>query len=179
MASKNNRAKEVEDGKRMRLRRLEQKDAPLMLEWMHDQSMVKFMQADFENMTLQYCERFIASSQKDECNLHMAIADEDDTYMGTVSLKNINDKRAEFAIVVRKSATGKGYASYGMDEIISIGFNQLNLDYIYWYCKPVNLRAIHFYERKGYMRLDTAQQKQIQGGGTTIPFGQIVFGVSR
>lgn len=37
--------------------------------------------------------------------------------MGTVSLKKIQNGVAEFGIVVRKQAMGKGYSKYGMDEI--------------------------------------------------------------
>lgn len=37
-------------------------------------------------------------------NLHLAIVDENDEYMGTVSLKNIEEDKAEFAITVRKNA---------------------------------------------------------------------------
>ena len=39
----------------------------------------------------------------------MAITDDNDEYMGTVSLKNINytDSFAEFAITVRRTAMGK------------------------------------------------------------------------
>ena len=44
-------------------------------------------------------------------NIHMAITDDNDEYMGTVSLKNINyiDSFAEFAITVRRTAMGKKF----------------------------------------------------------------------
>lgn len=52
----------------MKLRKLEMKDAPLMLEWMHDKSVVENMQADFASFTIENCENFIANSQDDkEC----------------------------------------------------------------------------------------------------------------
>ena len=47
----------------MRLRKLELKDAPLMLEWMHDETVVKDMQADFSSKTLEDCNHFILSSK--------------------------------------------------------------------------------------------------------------------
>ena len=44
---------------KMNLRKLELKDAPLMLEWMHDPDVVQNMQADFAHKTLSDCENFI------------------------------------------------------------------------------------------------------------------------
>lgn len=138
----------------MKLRKLERTDAALMLEWMHDSDVVKYMQADFEHKTLNDCEKFIDSSQKDSHNLHLAIVDDDEIYMGTVSLKNIENDTAEFAITVRKSAMGKGFSKYAMSEIIRIGFEKLKLKSIYWYVSPENKRAVKFYDKNGYMRID-------------------------
>ena len=36
----------------MKLRKLEAKDAPFMLEWMHDEDVVRYMRRDFMSMTL-------------------------------------------------------------------------------------------------------------------------------
>ena len=132
----------------MKLRKLELKDAPLMLEWMHDETVVKDMQADFSSKTLEDCNHFILSSKDTRKNLHLAIVDENDEYMGTVSLKNIEEDKAEFAITVRKNAMGKGYSLFGMREIIKIGLGDMNLSSIYWYVDKNNQRAIKFYDKK-------------------------------
>lgn len=146
----------------MKIRKLELKDAPLMLEWMHDESIVKDLKADFCSKTLYDCNQFILSS-RDTCkNFHLAIADDNDEYMGTVSLKNIEDDKAEFAITVRNCAMGKGYSRYGMNEIIKIGLENMNLSRIYWYVDKKNQRAIKFYDKNGYQRVSP----EIIGGGT-------------
>lgn len=145
----------------MRLRKLELKDAPLMLEWMHDETVVKDMQADFSSKTLEDCNLFILSSKDTRKNLHLAIVDENDEYMGTVSLKNIEEGKAEFAITVRKCAMGKGYSRFGMNEIIRIGLEEMNLSRIYWYVDKNNQRAIKFYDKNGYQRISP----EIIGGG--------------
>jgi RimJ/RimL family protein N-acetyltransferase len=134
------------------LRKLAAKDAPLMLEWMHDESVVAHMQKNFAAKTLDDCKKFILTSQSDEKNLHLAVAAKDDTYMGTVSLKNIHKETAEFAIAMRKAAMGKGYAKYAMQEIIRLGFKDMGLKHIYWYVNPKNARAIRFYDKNGYKR---------------------------
>lgn len=137
----------------MKLRKLERKDATLMLEWMHDPTVVENMQIDFARKTREDCEMFIDNSQSDKENIHLAIVDDKDEYMGTVSLKHVTASEAEFAIVVRKSAMGKGYSKYGMEEVIRHGLNDLGLESVYWYVSPENKRALRFYDKNGYRRI--------------------------
>lgn len=137
----------------MKLRKLELKDAQFMLEWMHDESIVKYMQADFSSKTINDCIRFVNYSKDTTGNLHLAIVDDNDEYMGTVSLKNIEDNKAEFAISVRKRAMGKGYSKYAINAIISVGFEELKLSSIYWYVSNCNKRALRFYDKNGFQRI--------------------------
>ena len=134
----------------MHLRALEEKDGPLMLEWMHDPSVVEHLSANFAEKTLEDCLGFIAAAADRSSDLHLAIADEHDTYMGTVSLKHIGQGTAEFAITVRKAAMGKGYAREAMARILAMGLE--NLSAIYWCVSPRNLRAVRFYDKNGYVR---------------------------
>lgn len=135
------------------LRRLELRDIPLMLEWMHDPSVTEYLRADFRSKTAEDCERFILNSWTDENNLHLAIADETDVYLGTVSLKNILGGTAEFAIVLRTAAMGRGISSDAMKEAVKFGFEEKKLDSIFWCVSPENRRAVRFYDRNGYVRV--------------------------
>lgn len=134
----------------MKLRALELKDAELMLEWMHDYSVVRYMHNNFIDKTIADCEHFIKDANKIDNSIHMAIVDDYDEYMGTVSLKNILEKKAEFAIAIRNVAMGKGYSQYGMKAILEKGFIELGLEEVYWCVSPDNSRAIRFYEKNGY-----------------------------
>ena len=134
----------------MKLRKLKLNDTNLMLEWMHDFSVVENLNANFMGKTIKDCQKFIENAQNVQGEIHLAIADDFDIYMGTVSLKHIRDHVAEFAIVIRKAAMGKGYSKYGMSEIIRIGFEELNLNKIYWCVSKENERAIRFYNKNGY-----------------------------
>ena len=75
----------------MRLRNLELKDAPLMLEWMHDESVVGKLKGNFIEKTLADAESFIVASANKDKNIHLAIVSDEDEYMGTVSLKNVKN----------------------------------------------------------------------------------------
>lgn len=147
----------------MKLRKLEEKDARFMLEWMHDHVVVKYLQANYQEKTIEDCIAFVHNAQMFGKNIHLAIVDDSDEYMGTVSLKNIENQSAEFAIVVRKCASGKGYAKYALQEIMRIGFEIMKLKCIYWYAERENIKAINFYERNGYMSVLPEKMKVNSG----------------
>ena len=130
-----------------------------MLEWMHDPSVVENLQADFASKTLEDCTEFIQEAQSCQTALHLAIVDDADTYMGTVSLKHIENGTAEFAISVRRAAMGKGYAAYGMKTILTYGIQQLGLQAIYWCVSPENQRAVRFYDKNRYRRTELIPKK--------------------
>jgi len=141
----------------MRLRKLNTKDAPLMLEWMHDFSVVEFLHADFMKKTIGDCEQFVKRAQDESTDIHLAIVDDMDTYMGTVSLKYIRNQCAEFAIAIRKCAMGKGYAQYAMSEVFRFGWDKIGLTKIYWCVDPENKRAVRFYDKNRYTRVTSEQ----------------------
>ena len=133
----------------MKLRRLVEEDAPLMLAWMHDETVVGKLRGNFAAKTIEDCIRFIKSSIS-ESDIHLAIASDTDEYMGTVSLKNIEDGSAEFAITVRAEAMGRWYSWFGMESILDKAFNELNLDSVYWCVSRKNERAVRFYDKHNF-----------------------------
>ena len=147
----------------MKLRKLELKDAPLMLEWMHDKSVVEDLRTNFLDKTIEDCERFIKSSWNDEENWNVAIVDETDTYMGTVSLKQIKEKSAEFGITVRACAMGRGYSIWAMQEALKEAFEVRGLEMVYWCVSPDNKRAVRFYDKNEFARVGTDKLDMIEG----------------
>ena len=92
----------------MKLRDLELKDAPLMLEWMHDQSVVANLRGNFLGKTIKDAEEFIKLSRNKLQNIHLAIATDEDEYMGTVSLKNVDrDNNSGICYYGQKVSNGK------------------------------------------------------------------------
>lgn len=138
------------------IRKFEMKDFPYMQEWMKDESVTAHLQADFANFSEERIANFIKSGMEqtfESDNLHYAIVDEKDEYMGSISLKNINrkDKNAEYAIVTRSVAHGKGYAKEATKDILALGFKELNLEKIYLYVSVNNVVANKFYKKCGFV----------------------------
>lgn len=161
----------------MTLRKLEKKDAPLMLEWMHCANVVQYLNTDFEKKTIEDCLSFIEAAEHDINNINLAIVDENDEYLGTVSLKHIDPRHkvAEFAITIRSCAMGTGYAHRAMRAIMQMGFDKLQLRKIYWCVSPRNERAIRFYDKNNYQKIESP--KKVIGYKNDIAKELIWYGV--
>ena len=137
------------------IRKLEMKDLPYMYEWMHDETVTENLQADFASFTKDNVSDFIKQAMEQNetsDNIHYAIVDENDEYMGTISLKNISrkDRNAEYAIVTRSKAHGKGYAKEATKDILTLGFKEYGLEKIYLYVMTKNRAANKFYKKCGF-----------------------------
>ena len=152
----------TEKRKYFSLRKLKTADAEGMLEWMHDPSVVEHLRTDFASKTMEDCLAFIAASEDESRNLNLALTDESNEYLGTVSLKNIHEGTAEFAVTIRKKAMGTSASAWAMQRILEIGLQEKELDFIYWCVDLSNKRAIRFYDKNGYQR--TAMPEEASGG---------------
>lgn len=136
----------------MILRPLAITDAERMLEWMHNDNVTEFFRFNGSEATIESVTEFIIASSNNKNTRHYAAADDNNRYMGTVSLKNIDleNKNAEYAISLHQDAIGKGYARFATDEILNIAFNELHLHRVYLNVLSKNIRAIKFYEKYGF-----------------------------
>ena len=133
------------------LRKLMEKDTEYMKEWRSDKSITNNFQIDFSVYTEEKIKSFIENSYSD-VNQHFAFVDVNDTYLGTVSLKNISykNRNAEYAIVTRKIAQGTGAAERATKEVLEYAFKKLMLEKVYLNVLEENIRANRFYKRCGF-----------------------------
>ncbi len=147
------------------LRKLALKDAEYMLEWMHDPSVYNYFQKQFNRITKEEVIAFIQNSYTDT-DIHFAFTDINDEYQGTVSLKQISlkNKNAEYAIVTRKIAQGKGYAFQATLEILQYAFHCLHLHKVYLNVIETNTHANRFYRKVGFYYEGTAKEHLLIDG---------------
>ena len=148
------------------LRELESNDAPKMLDWMHDNRINKWYKFPFGEMTLEKAKGFIDSAKEDEKTKHFAVSDEFGEYIGTISLKNIdNDNQcAEMAIVLRYEYHGSGIATEAAYKLFDIAFNKYLLHKVYLNVLSDNARAIHFYKKIGFVEEGVSKDAVKIGG---------------
>ena len=145
---------------KIKLRKLEVKDATLMLEWMHDKEVTHYLKLDGSNATMDSVLAFIESASKCTTeNLHYAIADENDVYLGTISLKNLDKDKseAELAIVLHRNSMGKGVATMGIQQLLAIAFQDLKLKKVYLNVLQENNRAVNLYKKLGFKYTHTTE----------------------
>lgn len=140
------------------LRPLMEKDAPRMVEMMHDAGTTQYLQIGGPSYTLDTALRFIASTADESGSVHRAVVDADDVYQGTVSLKNLDlgKKEAEYAISMHPQAQGKGAAKAGSASILELAWS-LGLERVYLNVLTENERANRFYQKFGFRYTHTTE----------------------
>lgn len=137
----------------MRIRELKNKDAVYMTEWMQNKEINKYFQFNLADISIVNSTKFIENVYNNKNALHLAVVNDNDDYVGTISLKNIDFKnqKAEYAIALREVAMGEGYARFATDAILYIAFYILELNRIYLCVLDENIRANKFYEKYGFI----------------------------
>ena len=137
----------------MKIRPLMPKDVDGILSWMKDPEINRFFRMDAEGATKESVLNFVNASQNQENNIHLAVTDDDDNYLGTVSLKNIDkeEQSAEYAISMCKLSHRTGAAKFATEKILELGFEALGLHRIYLNVLSENLRANKFYQKCNFI----------------------------
>ena len=135
----------------IQLRKLKYDDIEGMLEWMNDESIIRNFRFNGKKKTSDEIKQFIDNSFS-KANQHFAIVDSDDKYLGTISLKNIDEmnKCAEYAICLRNQAIGSGIAKKATEKLLQYAKQELHLQKIYLNIYEDNIRANKFYQKIGF-----------------------------
>lgn len=147
----------------MKLRQLKIKDVERMLTWMHSKESKDIFAKDFNKYTKEDVTNFV-KMKNTKNNINYACVNDDDEYLGTVSLKNIDydNKNAEYAISFMKEAQGTGAALFATKEILKQAFEELNLEKVYLDVLETNKRAISFYKKVGFIQEGTFRKHFIK-----------------
>lgn len=147
----------------MKLRQLKIKDVDRMLTWMHSKESKDIFAKDFNKYTKEDVTNFV-KIKNTKNNINYACVNDDDEYLGTVSLKNIDydNKNAEYAISFMKEAQGTGAALFATKEILKQAFEELNLEKVYLDVLDTNKRAISFYKKVGFIQEGTFRKHFIK-----------------
>ena len=152
------------------LRELREHDAEKMIEWMHDEEIQKAFRKQMVDLSLNDAKRFCANASvpavpEQGSSVHFAITDESDEYLGTISLKNIDliNENAEYAVVVRKRAQGRGIAYEASKLLLKKAFVDYRLNRVYLSVLEDNYKAVRLYEKIGFI-FEGESRKHIKKG---------------
>ena len=140
----------------IRLRQLQEKDAEGMLEWMQDSEIRKSFRFCTDNKTKADVLEFIRNAEVapiEGKSIHYAVSDDNDEYLGTISLKDVNltARNGEYAISLRRKAQGKGIGIEATNELLRRAFCEFGFQKVYLNVLADNHRAIRLYEKCGFV----------------------------
>lgn len=145
-------------GKNTRLRAIEKGDLPLLVKWLNDREVTAHLityrpisEAEqniwFEN---------VLKSNPDERPLIIEISENNQWIpIGDCEFENIDwrSRCGEVGISIgEKQYWGKGYGTDAFQTLVNYGFEMLNLHRIFLRVYGENLRAIHSYEKIGFVK---------------------------
>jgi diamine N-acetyltransferase len=138
------------------IRPLSISDANRMIEWMHNEEVTRYLKLHGATASFEDAISFIENAKDESANIHRAIVDQNDIYLGTVSLKNIDliKKEAEYAIAMHPDGIGTGASKAGTELILKLAFEDLKLNRIYLNVLSDNVRAVKFYYKLGFVLYD-------------------------
>ena len=116
---------------RLRLRRLQPADAPLIAPLVNDWEVARWTSHIPHPYTVQMADEFIAAQAEAPSNgsrVFAILRKDDDTLVGCVGLhRESGSHHGELGYWVGKQYWGNGYASEAVRAVVDFAFNELNL----------------------------------------------------
>ncbi len=126
------------------LRRLRAADAACIAHWPAYQG--EFADLDYAVRQNGWLQEF-----RDKPGAHCFVAEESGEPVALMILSQTGEAEAEFRIVLRADQIGSGLGMTLASETLAIGFGELELSRIHLVVRKNNSRAIHLYERLGFL----------------------------
>ena len=152
-----------------RLRELERKDLPEINKWRNDPELISFLGAPYRYINLVVDEKWFDSymANRNSTVRCAIVSDDSDTILGLISLTDINylNQSATLHIMIGKSDNQeKGIGTFAVKEMVSHAFYNMNLQRVELDVLTDNERAIHLYEKVGFVREGTKRKAVYKNG---------------
>jgi len=141
-------------GEKIILRPLLVKDMESCLTWLKDPEVNKYLNQNYDNLTIEQELQWLNFIQKSDNDIVFAIIIKNNKkYIGNCALHKINwsEKTCEFGIVLgEKIYWNRGYGSDAVRTIIKVAIEDLLLSKVTLHVYEYNLRAKKVYENCGF-----------------------------
>ena len=152
-----------------RLRELERKDLTIINSWRNDYELIEQLGAPFRYINLEVHQKwfdFYMSNRGNQVRCAI-VEDNKDDILGLVSLVSVNqmNQSAELHIMIGdKENQGKGIGSFAVKEMLNHAFYNMNLNRVELTVIENNKRAIHLYEKNGFVYEGRKRKARYKGG---------------
>ncbi len=155
---------------RIRIRSVEESDLPLFMEWINDPEVIEGLRVFLPMSMWEEKEWFAALAKRPPAERPLCVEipeAEGWRLIGNASFFNTDPiaHAAEIGIMIGdKSVWGQGYGTEMMRFLLKHGFENLNLNRIQLYVYEKNERAIHVYEKVGFVHEGRKRQALYRNG---------------
>lgn len=137
--------------------------------WRNNYGLIEQLGAPFRYINLEVDQKWFDSYMNNRSNqVRCAIVeDNEDIILGMVSLVSINqiNQSAEFHIMIGEDKNqGKGIGTFAVKEMLNHAFYNMNLNRVELTVLENNKRAIHFYEKNGFIYEGCKRKSRFKGG---------------
>ncbi|MBC7262948.1 MAG: GNAT family N-acetyltransferase [Chloroflexi bacterium] len=139
-------------GKKVRLRAIERSDIPTFVRWFNDREVTRYLNRH-EPMSMAEEERWFERQVEHPDGIIYAIETMDGIHIGNIGLHGINwkNRSATLGIIIgEKDYWGQGYGSDAIRTLLSVAFEEMNLNRVELVAFDFNARAIRCYEKCGF-----------------------------
>ena len=152
-----------------KLRELERKDLKTINSWRNDRELIGFLGAPYRYINIEVDEQWFDGyiATRNSTVRCAVVSEESDDILCLVTLADINyiNQTAVLHIMIgNKEQQGKGIGTFAISEMLYHAFNNLNLRRVELEVLASNIRAIHLYEKTGFIHEGTKRNAVYKNG---------------
>jgi [ribosomal protein S5]-alanine N-acetyltransferase len=151
-------------GNQVYLRGLDRLDLPLMVEWINDHDVTRFLFTGIRPANIEVLTQQWEQDQRSQNEIAFAVCDKDgDAFVGTTGLYRIEwvMRTAEFRIFLgNKSFWNRGVGTECTKLMVKYAFDKMNFNKVWLGVNAENGGAVHAYEKAGFVREGVLRQEQ-------------------
>lgn len=149
----------IEQSKKMEIRKLQVEDLPIRVEWMNNPSIYKTMHFEIP-ITLEKTEQWFNNNLGNEKRLDMVVTDGDEivAFCGITSIDPVI-KKGESYTFVHPDKKGKGIGTIARTLLLDYVFGELGLNKVYCFTNEDNFCSSHLSEKLGF-KLEGRHRKE-------------------
>ena len=129
------------------------------LEMVNDiENVARFIGKRTKPYTVEEEKTFIQSKVEEKAHMYSMIEKNSSDFIGNIEFMEIKDGTAELGIAITTSKQNLGYGVESIHRMLKYGFHTLGLDRVFLKVYPDNKRAIHVYEKCGFMKYNYTEE---------------------
>lgn len=129
------------------------------LEMINDiENVARFIGKRTKPYTVEEEKTFIQSKVEEKAHMYSMIEKNSGDFIGNIEFMEIKDGTAELGIAITTSKQNLGYGVESIHRMLEYGFHTLGLDRVFLKVYPDNKRAIHVYEKCGFLKYNYTEE---------------------